>query len=304
MSFSQDVKNELCRIELKKECCHEAFLYGMLLCSKTFLEEAAIFTTENRNAARIFASELSGGYGTFVSIDTDYRQQKGEFVPFYTVGVEDDYQREWLIEKFSLHRQLPDPMILEQRCCIEAFFRSIFLLYGTMSDPKKEYHLEIAVPGEFLAEELCLLGKTVGFDLKVSHRKGNTILYLKDSTQIEDFLTFTGAGRSALKIMEIKVYKDVRNKINRETNCETANLKKTVKASEAIVRDIRFIEEKTGLDYLDEELRPLAKLRVEHPELSLKELAETMSPPMSRSGINHRLKRIAAAAEKLRQNQN
>ena len=301
MSFCQDVKNELCRVELKKECCRQAFLYGVLLFSRTFLRDGIVFTTENRAAARKFSAELSGGYGTFVSISTDYRRVKGEITAFYTVSVEDTYQRELLREKFSLDQEILSPVILERRCCIEAFFRGLFLLYGTMSNPEKEYHLEISAPNSFLAEELAALGSSLGFDLRPTLRKGNALVYLKDSEQIEDFLTFTGDGRSALRIMDIKVIKDVRNKINRETNCETANLKKTVKASEAIVKDIRFILEKTGIEYLDEELRPLALLRVENPELSLKELSELSDPPLSRSGVNHRLKRIAAAAEKLRQ---
>ena len=154
----------------------------------------------------------------------------------------------------------------------------------------------------YLAEEAFLLGKSAGMQWKISRRKGNFILYMKESEQIEDFLTWIGATKATLKLMDIKIVKGMRNKVNRATNCETANLDKTVSASRSQVADIAYIKERRGLSYLDEELRPLAELRLENPECSLRELAAMLNPPLSRSGVNHRLKRIQQAAQELRAN--
>ena len=124
---------------------------------------------------------------------------------------------------------------------------------------------------------------------------------MKESEQIEDFLTLIGAPVSSMKLMEVKVVKTVRNHVNRTTNCETANLNKTVSAAAAQLQDIRYILENAGLSYLDPDLRELAELRLQNPEMSLRELSQTLSAPISRSGVNHRLKRIGEAARRLRE---
>ena len=144
------------------------------------------------------------------------------------------------------------------------------------------------------------MGQSRGVHFKLTHRKGSPLLYLKESEQIEDFLTLTGATKATLKLMDIKIVKEMRNKVNRTTNCETANLGKTVEASQAQVADIAYVKERRGLSYFDEDLQELAALRLENPECSLRELAGLLSVSISRSGVNHRLKRISEAAAKLR----
>ena len=299
MSFCQDVKKELCKIIDKKECCEKARLYGMLSFSRSFPAETQVFTTENKTVAEHFAQSLAGLMGTFVTIHTDLRKLKDN-VPMYTVLIEDKYQRDLLCSYYSINDTLLNPEFTENPCCVSAFFRGLFLLSGLVTNPEKEYHLELVAPNSILAEEVFLLAKEYGIRFKITKRKHNDILYLKESEQIEDFLTLIGSSKFAMMLMDIKVMKDVRNKINRVTNCETANLDKTVSASNAQVQDILYIKEKAGLNYLDDDLIELAKLRLENPELSLRELTELLSEPLSRSGVNHRLKRISEIAKKLK----
>ncbi len=186
MTFNQEVKRELCRLESRRTCCEWAQLYAMLVFSRSFPEDEVIFTTENKTAADAAAQRLAGLAGAFSAIRTDFRRLKEE-TPRYTVCVEDEAQRELLAERFSLQFPALVPAYLEQDCCVSAFFRGIFLLYGSVTNPEKEYHLELGAPGEELAEETLLLGKTRGIHFKLTHRKGAPLLYLKESEQIEDF---------------------------------------------------------------------------------------------------------------------
>lgn len=302
MSFCQDVKRELCKLEEKKECCEKARLYGMLSFSRSFPKEAQVFATENKFVAEHFAQSLAGMMGTFVTIHSDPRWLK-ENVPMYTVLIEDSHQRELLCTYFSISTMALNPEFTESPCCAAAFLRGLFLLSGSVTNPEKEYHLELVAPNHILAEAVFLLAQGMGIRFKLTKRKHSEVLYLKESEQIEDFLTLIGSSKFALQLMDIKVMKDVRNKVNRVTNCETANLGKTVSASGAQVQDIRYIESHGGLSFLDDDLQELAWLRLENPELSLRELSELLTVPMSRSGVNHRLKRISEAADKLRQRQ-
>ncbi|MGI5893199.1 MAG: DNA-binding protein WhiA [Candidatus Merdivicinus sp.] len=301
MTFSQQVKQELCRLEIRRECCGLAELYGMLLFSRSFAAEGQIFATENKQIAEYFAQLAAGLAGMVVTIRTDFHKKAGD-AGRYSVVVEDACERDLLFRKFGLGMPSLNPLLLENNCCPAAFFRGIFLLYGSVTNPEREYHLELAAPSAYMAEEVYLLGQNVGMQWKISRRKGNFILYMKESEQIEDFLTYIGATKATLQLMDIKIVKDMRNKVNRTTNCETANLDKTVGASREQVADIAYIQSQCGLSYLDEDLRKLAELRLENPECSLRELAEMLDPPLSRSGVNHRLKRIQQVAADLRAN--
>lgn len=299
MTFNQEVKRELCRLEGRRDCCEWAQLYAMLFFSRGFPQEEAIFTTESKTVADSFAQRLAERAGTLSLVRTDLRRVRGE-APRCTVCIEDAAQRELLADRFSLQFPALVPAYLERDCCVGAFFRGLFLLYGSVTNPEREYHLELGAPSEELADAVLLLGRARGICFKRTRRKGAVLLYLKESEQIEDFLTLTGATKATLKLMDIKIVKGVRNKVNRATNCETANLGKTVGASQAQVADIQYIKARRGLEYLEEDLRELAALRLDNPECSLRELAELLSEPLSRSGVNHRLRRIAEAAQTLR----
>ena len=188
---------------------------------------------------------------------------------------------------------------LECESCAATYLRGLFLSCGVVTDPSSDYHLEFSVPYYNLSRDLTVLLAECCLRAELARRGGCHIVYFKESEQIEDFLTLIGAPVSSMRLMEVKVMKTVRNHVNRTTNCETANLNKTVSAAASQVQDIRLIQQTVGLSYLEPELRELAELRLQNEEMSLRELAATLSHPISRSGVNHRLRRILEFAEKL-----
>ena len=188
---------------------------------------------------------------------------------------------------------------LECEDCPAAYLRGAFLACGTVTNPSTDYHLEFSLPHHLLSRDLLTLMQELGFRARLVHRKGSQVIYLKESEQIEDALTLMGATGASLELMNVKMVKDIRNAANRIANCENANIDKTVTASLAQIEAIRQIERLQGLDGLPEELRELARLRLENPDMSLRELGEQLSEPLSRSGVNHRLRRILEFAQGL-----
>ena len=176
----------------------------------------------------------------------------------------------------------------------------VFLACGSVNDPAKEYHLEFTVPEEEISEELVNLLKDIGVHAKTMVRRGKYIVYVKGSESIEDTLTFIGAQQCTLELMNVKIFKDVRNKANRIANCDNANIDKVITASLRQTEDIRLIEQTIGIDKLPEELREIAELRLSAADMSLKEIGDALEPPISRSGVNHRFRRIAKIAEEIR----
>ena len=169
-----------------------------------------------------------------------------------------------------------------------------------MNDPEKEYHLEFAVPQEQLASELALLLKDIGVTVGRVIRRGQYIIYIKGSESIEDTLTFMGAQQCTLDLMNVKIYKDVRNKANRIANCDAANIDKVVNAAMRQIEDIRLIEGAGAFETLSDDLKEVAVLRLENRDMSLQEIGESLSEPISRSGVSHRFKRIARIADGIR----
>ena len=299
MSFCQDVKQEVMKTPLREFHCRNAMVYAILKLSKTFPQEPVVFSTENKALAEEAASMLAE-LGAIVDIRRDLHRLRAD-AEVYTVSIEHENTRALLRDYYHLGRSPLDWGFLEQDCCRVAFLRGLFLAYGSMASPEKEYHLEINALTPLFAEELYKVAESCGIRFKVARRKGSELLYLKESEQIEDFLTLIGAPVSSMRLMEVKVMKTVRNHVNRTTNCVTANLKKTVSAAASQVQDIRFIRDTVGLSYLGPELQEVAELRLKNEEMSLRELAANLSQPISRSGVNHRLRRISEIAEKLRE---
>jgi DNA-binding protein WhiA len=180
------------------------------------------------------------------------------------------------------------------------FTAGVFLASGSVNDPEKEYHLEFCSPEEKIAEELISLLGEIGVNAGITVRRGQYIVYIKGSESIEDTLTFINAQQCTLELMNVKIYKDVRNKANRITNCDNANINKVVKASMKQVEDIKLIAEKRGLESLTDELRQVAEIRLESIGLSLQDIGESLEPPISRSGVNHRFKKLAKIADEIR----
>ena len=183
--------------------------------------------------------------------------------------------------------------------CYNSFVAGVFLSCGTVSSPEKDYHLEFSVSYLNLSKSFVTLLNELELEPKTTKRKGYNIIYFKDSESIEDLLYIMGASNSMFEVMNVKIVKEIRNSANRRANCETANIEKTVKASMPQIEAIVKIKKKKGLDSLSPPLREMAEMRLENPEVSLSELAEMFNPPLSRSGANHRLRRLMRIAEEL-----
>jgi len=181
---------------------------------------------------------------------------------------------------------------LECEYCAAAYLRGAFLSCGAVTDPNVDYHLELSTPYYRLSLDMLALMRELNLKVGLARRKGNNILYLKESEQIEDCLTMMGATDSTLELMGVKMIKNIRNNANRITNCESANIDKTVAAAMAQVAAIKEIDRRIGIKNLPDELREIAELRLDNPDISLRELSEKLQKPLSRSGVNHRMRRL------------
>ena len=188
------------------------------------------------------------------------------------------------------------------RCdgCRQVFFRRMFIIFGSVTDPMKSYHLEFAFSTAREAELMAGLLEENGFRFSISERSGRHIVYVKNSGAIEDFLVFIGAQSSAFEVMNSKIVHEIRNDTNRQVNCDTANIGKQLEAARVYIDAVRYLEETGRLDSLPEDLRITAKLRIENEQLSLTELGRMMFPEVSKSGVKHRLRKILSAAENAR----
>ena len=295
MSFSQEAKKEIVSKELPKGCCAEAAAYAVACFGKYFDARGIVLHTELCGIAQYVKKTLERA-GVQGSVVVKGRTEN----PVYEFAVKDEAQVQKMLALFG-HTGMETNLRINSRnfhCkhCVNAFVATAFLCCGTMTNPEKEYNLEFLSPRYNLIKdfEALLMGR--GFSPRHTQRKGGNVLYLKASEQIEDLLTFMGASGAALQIMNPKVYKDFRNKANRIANCETANIEKTVVANQATIQSIRFLEKHGALEHLPQPLREAAALRLEMPEISLKDLAAQFNPPLSKSGLSHRMKKIEQIA--------
>ncbi len=191
--------------------------------------------------------------------------------------------------------------VIQKDCCKKAFLRGVFLATGSVSDPSKAYHFEIVVRTRDMAECVREIIQHFSLDAKIVKRKKYYVVYLKEGSMIVDMLNIMEAHVSLMDMENVRILKDMRNDINRRVNCETANIKKTVKAAHRQIEDIEYIEKTKGLKFLSASLREIAQLRVREPDANLNELGEMLNPPVSKSGVNHRLRKISEIANHLRQ---
>ena len=295
VSFSSDIKKELCRV---RELTHRemsAMLYGMLYAARA--GETAVQTGNPDVAAA--ARALSDEVFPTLRHETIRLVKKGGSL--YTFAIRD---RDGVAERFGDFSQINSDIVCGNDSESGAFLRGVFAACGSVTDPEKEYHLEIVLQDAGRAERLqsfiCEHGMMIKSTLRSRGARDSLVLYAKESELIEDFLTYIGAGLHSLEIMQVKIEKDLRNRANRSVNCDNANLDKTVAASERSCRDIEYILSRIGADSLKPDLRETALLRLENRESSLGELCRMFDKPISRSGLNHRLKRLSAMAEELR----
>lgn len=292
MSFASEVKNELCRVLVSRHCCAVAEAYGVLLYCHTFTtREIRIVTACDAFAERLPklfrrafgahfalpAGEKAGG--RHVLTITDRAAVETVFAAF---GAD-------LSRTVAHHINLA---VLENDCCKASFLRGAFLAGGSVTAPSKNYHLELITAHASVSRETAALLTELGFAARSIDRGANTVLYFKKSEAIEDFLTKIGAPCAAMDIMSAKVEKSMNNSINRKVNCDTANADKVVAAAQEQIDAIRRIERDYGLDVLPEKLQSAALLRIANPEASLADLATLSYPPVTKSCLNYRLKKL------------
>ena len=298
MSFSTDVKNELLGVEAQSACCLKAQVYGLLLFGKSFSADEISISLENKAVAAYYKRALD----TYAGGSFAVKSSSAEKVKIRTTNRESARKTYGIFGYSDKERSLRINWVnFNCENCYAAFIRGSFLSCGTITSPDKGYHLEFSVPYLNLCRDFKKVFMELGFEPKQVTRNGYYILYFKDSAQIEDLLTLMGAMNSSLELMSVKVYKDVRNNINRRTNFEAANLYRTVNAENVQKDAIKKIKSTVGLNSLPEDLRQVAALRLENEGVTLRELGEMCNPPLSRSGINHRLKKIVEFANNIKQ---
>ena len=193
-----------------------------------------------------------------------------------------------------------DGLLIQRSCCKRAYIRGAFLAGGSISDPKKSYHFEIVCRSVPQAKQLCEVMGSFGMDAKIVARKKYQVVYIKEGEQIVDLLNVMEAHIALMDLENVRILKEMRNSVNRKVNCETANISKTVNAAVQQVRDIEYIRNTAGLSSLPDNLQEMALLRLEYPDAPLKELGTYLNPPVGKSGVNHRLRRISEIARDLR----
>ena len=299
MSFSFDTKNELCRLPVQKLCCARAESYGILLYCHTFSSAEVRIITENPH----FAARLPKLFQRAFNLRFD-RLPEPETTGKMVFQISDGRKLDRIINLLGYDpRQNPVLHInfglLEEECCRASFLRGAFFAGGSLTDPHKRYHLELTTSHAQAGRELEVLLRECGYPPKSLTRNGSFITYFKQSDQIEDFLTLIGAPVAAMQVMSAKLEKELRNSVNRRLNCDSANLDKTVGAAQEQLEAIRRLQAANLLEQLPDKLQLTAALRLEHPELTLSELAETFDPPVTKSCLNHRLRKIQELAKKL-----
>ncbi len=295
MSFSTEVKNELCRVSMQRACCTRAEAYGALLHATVFSHREIRLSTENAVVARRLQALLQRAF--FVVCEPQQQGRKYQIVleqPAQIGRIFDvlGYDRKSHIT-YHLNRNE-----LEEECCLASFLRGAFLMAGTVAGPDKKSHLELKSGHQSLAGEETSLLLDLGLSPKLAHRGGTCLLYFKDSASVEDFLTRIGAPHAAMALMEAKVEKNLRNTINRQVNCETANLVKTADAAARQIAAIRAVLDTRGEEAFPENMRETVHLRLAYPTDTLAELAQRFDPPISKPGLSHRLKKITEFASK------
>lgn len=305
MSFASEVKNELIKIENRDVCCDRAELCGMVCFGgSTYINEGQRcfkVTSENAAAVRRCFGLIKKLFSVSSGVSTEKSKLgRGRFSYSLVLAEPETVTRVLdglsLLEgddvKFSL-----DPAIVEQDCCRRAFVRGAFLGGGSMCAPEKEYHMEFVTHYAMIVKDFTEIFESFGLAPKTVLRKSKYMIYFKGGDEIEDALNVIGAHRALMEFMNVRILKETRNNVNRKVNCETANMDKALNAAFAQIQAIEKLKKTNKFESLTPALRELAELRVQNPEVTLAELGAMMTPPLTKSGVNHRIKRIMEAAD-------
>ncbi|PLR67291.1 MULTISPECIES: DNA-binding protein WhiA [Bacillaceae] len=311
MSFASETKKELTNIEIK-QCCLKAELSALIRMngSLSFSNRKLILDiqTENAAIARRIYTLLKKQYDVSVEllVRKKMRLKKNNVYIVRLIEKAREILEDLNIlgENFTFVRSISEELV-KKKCCKRSYIRGAFLAGGSVNNPEtSSYHLEIFSLYKEHNDSLCELMNSFHLNSKTLERKKGYITYLKEAEKISDFLSIIGGHQALLRFEDVRIVRDMRNSVNRLVNCETANLNKTIGAAIRQVENIKFIDEKMGLEALPDKLSEIARLRVEYQDVTLKELGEMVSSgKISKSGINHRLRKLDEIAEQLRNGQ-
>ena len=318
MSFSSEVKEELCHQTGGARHCQIAELTAIItLCGRVHIsvrdEYCIRMQTENIWVAEKYSHLLRRIFHICpeVSVRRHSRHSRQK-AALYQVAVteHEDAVRilqavKLLTPQGSLAEELPltHNVVVQKNCCKRAFVRGAFLAAGSVSDPARSYHFEIVCDTSYQAGQLRDLIQSLGIDARTVQRKKNHIVYIKEGSQISDLLGMMDARKALLELENVRIIKEMRGSVNRKVNCETANINKTVNAAVKQIEDIKYIRDRIGFDGLSNGLDEIARVRLQYPEATLKELGLLLSPPVGKSGVNHRLRKLSCMADELRARQ-
>lgn len=330
MSFSTKVKEEIAKHSSHSRHCQIAELLALLLATGEVIfddgQVRLIMRPENpligdkicRLIDQLFEEKIEyARHPKYIEIQDDSMVEKvlqmvklSDYVDYMEedwldddelLGIDEDEIVYVSSHGVSLQNCHFPKQVVQKDCCKKAFVRGIFLAAGSVNDPQKAYHFEIVVHNREMAQSVQEVIKSFSLDAKIVKRKKYYVVYLKEGSMIVDILNVMEAYVGLMDMENVRILKDMRNDINRRVNCETANIKKTVNAARRQIEDIEYIERTKGLRYLNDSLRSLAEIRLEEPDANLAELGQMLNPPVSKSGVNHRLRKISSIANALRE---
>ena len=311
MSFSLEIKEELeTRIDTAKHCQIAEFAAIMAFCGKVRRRTGGLMglelTTENEVVRRkVVELAIKAFSASEESFEVEYEGKNNRIINIF---INDEkliakilMAIKWCDDNFTVVEPVfVNHRIIQKECCKRAFIRGAFLAAGSISNPNKSYHYEIVCEYEEDAVQMQELLKFFNLDAKIIQRKRNYVTYIKEGNNITDVLNIMGAFVSQMKLYNVMILKGMRNDVNRKVNCETANLNKTIEAAVKQIRDIEYVRDTVGLESLSDGLREVAEIRLKNPDMKLKDIGELLNPPVGKSGVNHRLRKISELAQKLR----
>ncbi len=310
MSFSNDVRNELARIIPEKKCCQKAELSAILTLRAELIQgrdgELHLSTVvENATPARKIYRLLKEGYELLSTVRVQEKRRFKKtrlYVVDTAINTEDELLGDIGISgegtRLKIKRHI-NWSLIGKNCCKRAYLRGVFISRGFINRPEGNYHLEIVLNDSRLASDIQKILQKLDVEARVSERKNSLILYIKDSEMIVDFLRVIEASKALLDFENVRIVKSMRNQVNRQVNCETANLVKTVDASLRQVKMIEILIDKVGIKGIPSNYRDLARLRIDHPDSTFKELGMMLDPPLTKSGVAYRMKKMESFAKEI-----
>lgn len=290
LSFSAEIKDKLAEQTGECDFCQTARLAGIMRFAASFGMGEAVVSTENKKIADYTEKLISDCFG--IKTEFGYNSQSKLYKSKMLSNEQDLLCAELMADQSA-------ESLMPFACCKRAFLSGAFLGGGSVNDPKKSYHLEFDTKRKEYALDVLAVLEEEGINAKLTSRKGRYVVYIKDYESIAAVLGLIGAGYAALELYNISVEKEIRNDVNRQVNCDNANMKKQGKAASEHLHAIATIEKKIGIGSLSDVLREMAEIRRAYPDDSIKELGERLNPPIGKSGVNHRLKRLIEIASEL-----